>query len=131
MKKLLFALSMVTVMLLSGFNTIEVSAKEHEPKTTEVKETKKTKTKKKEKESKETAMDKAESKFRDMIMDYIDDEYSIHVTNIDITYINRKMTQAEFLAVNDDETVVFVGKVELTKKLWLDSVDWSVVSMHA
>ena len=27
---------MVTVMLLSGFNTIEVSAKEYEPKTTEV-----------------------------------------------------------------------------------------------
>ena len=29
MKKLLFALSMVTVMLLSGINTIEVSAKEN------------------------------------------------------------------------------------------------------
>lgn len=127
MKKILFALSMVTVMLLSGFNTIEVGAKEHEPKTTEVKETKKTKTKK----SKETAMDKAESKFRDMIMDYIDDEYSIHTTNIDITYINKKMTQAEFLATNEDETVVFVGKVKLTKKLWFDSVDWNVVSMHS
>lgn len=131
MKKVLFAILTVTVMLLSGFNTIEVSAKEHEPKTTEVKKTKKTKTKKKVKKSKETVMDKAESKFRDMIMDYIDDEYSVHVTNIDITYINKKMTQAEFLAVNDDETVVFVGKVKLTKKLWFDSVDWSVVSMHS
>ena len=128
MKKLLFALSIVTVMLLSGFNTIEVSAKEHEPKTTEVKETK---TKKKVKKSKKTAMEKAEEKFYDMIMDYIEDEYDIRVTNIHINRINRKMTKAEFIAITDDEDTGYFGTVELTKKLWFDSVDWNVVALHA
>lgn len=128
MKKILFALSMVTVMLLSGFNTIEVSAKEHEPKTTEVKETK---TKNKVKKSKKTAMEKAEEKFYDMIMDYIEDEYDIRVTNIHINRINRKMTKAEFIAITDDEDTGYFGTVELTKKLWFDSVDWNVVALHA
>lgn len=128
MKKLLFALSMVTVMLLSGFNTIEVSAKEYEPKTTEVKETK---TKKKVKKSKKTAMEKAEEKFYNMIIDYIEDEYDIHVTNIHINRINRKMTKAEFIAITDNEDTGYFGTVKLTKKLWFDSVDWNVVELHA
>ena len=74
MKKLLFALSMVTVMLLSGINTIEVSAKEHEPKTTEVKEAE---TKKKVKKSKKTAKEKAEEKLKNMIIDYLEDKYDV------------------------------------------------------
>lgn len=128
MKKLLFALSMVTVMLLSGINTIEVSAKEHEPKTTEVKETK---TKKKTKKSKKTAKEEAEEKFENMIIDYLEDKYDVCIKDVDIQYRNRKMTKAEFLAYNDDETVMYVGNVELTKKLWFDSADWTVVVIHA
>lgn len=128
MKKLLFALSMVTVMLLSGINTIEVSAKEHEPKTTEVKETKKTK---KIKKSKKTAAEKAEEKFENMIIDYLEDKYDTCVKDVEVNYRNRKKTKAEFLAYNEDGTILYVGNVELTKKLWFDSADWTVVEVHA
>lgn len=128
MKKLLFALSMVTVMLLSGINTIEVSAKEHEPKTTEVKEAK---TKKKVKKSKKTAKEKAEEKFKNMIIDYLEDKYDVCIKDVDIQYRNRKKTKAEFAAINEDETIMYFGNVELTKKLGFDSVDWSVAEIHA
>lgn len=127
MKKLLFALSMVTVMLLSGINTIEVSAKEHEPKTTEVKETKKTKKNEKSK----TAEEKAEEKFENMIIDYLEDKYDTCVKDVEVNYRNRKKSKAEFLAYNEDGTILYVGNVEKTKKLWLDSVDWTVVEIHA
>ena len=75
MKKLLFALSIVTVMLTSGM-TMGVNAKEKTPVVTETKETKTKKSQKKQ--------SKVEKKFENKIIDYIEYEYETYVESIEI-----------------------------------------------
>lgn len=116
MKKLLFALSMVTVMLTSGV-TMGVSAKEKTPVVTE---TKKTETKKSQKKQ-----SKVEKEWENRIIDYIEDEYDTYVESIEIVHINRKGTKVDFSAT-DVKDVDYSGSVEPGKFLWMTTSDWTI-----
>lgn len=116
MKKLLFAILTVTVMLTSGV-TIGVSAKEKTPVVTETKKTEKNKSQKKQ--------SKVEKEWENRIIDNIEDEYDTYVESIEIVHINRKGTKVDFSAT-DVDCVDYKGTVELGKFLWMTTSDWSI-----
>lgn len=116
MKKLLFALSMVTVMLTSGV-TMGVSAKEKTPVVTETKKTETNKSQKKQ--------SKVEKEWENRIIDYIEDEYDTYVESIEIVHINRKGTKVDFSAT-DVKDIDYSGSVELGKFLWMTTSDWTI-----
>lgn len=116
MKKLLFAILTVTVMLTSGM-TMGVYAKEKTPVVTETKETKTKKSQKKQ--------SKVEKKFENKIIDYIEYEYETYVESIEIININRKGTRVDFEAT-DVKGVDYSGTVKLDKLLWWTTADWTI-----
>lgn len=116
MKKLLFAILTVTVMLTSGV-TMGVSAKEKTPVVAETNKTEKNKSQKKQ--------SKVEKEWENRIIDYIEDEYDTYVKSIEIVHINRKGTRVDFSAT-DVEDVDYSGTVELGKLLWMTTSDWSI-----
>lgn len=116
MKKLLFAILTVTVMLTSGV-TMGVNAKEKTPVVAETKKTEKNKSQKKQ--------SKVEKEWENRIIDYIEDEYDAYVESIEIVHINRKGTKVDFSAT-DIEDVDYSGSVELGKFLWMTTSDWTI-----
>lgn len=116
MKKLLFAILTVTVMLTSGV-TMGVDAKEKKPVVTEAKETKTKKSQKKQ--------SKVEKEWENRIIDYIEHEYDTYVESIEIVHMNRKGTKVDFSAT-DVKDVDYSGSVELDKFLWMTTSDWTI-----
>lgn len=129
MKKILFAITMGTVMLTSVVNTDIINAKEQTPIVVNMND----------KTEKEVKTQRAK-KFAQLVTDYIEEEKDTFIEKVEIESINRKGTRADFTAYEFEdeglnERIVYMGTIRKEKTLFgktkiVVNVDTTVESYH-